>query len=312
MLFRSGTPQHEYSFDIEIDSKDPIIVWVKDECGNVGNKAVFQPTLVRVEDQDGNPIDEYYVIGDNPIVVLPDDDVVPPSGDDDEYHSGWETPDKTPITPGTQPVIPPSDDHEIIVRPTYSKDQAILVYLPNGGTIDGKNQAQYTVIGGVSILKKIGDQNVEPVRTGYTFTGWKLLDSHNTADAYNPDYISNQSHLAEIKEQVATASANAGTNYVDTDYYYLVAQWQISTYTLRFDANGGSLGNLRSYSNIPFEQNLAAADISNDAGTQAVPSTGRGVPTKEGYIFQGWSTDRRNNLENIFVKAATEIGRAHV
>lgn len=69
-------------------------MWVKDECGNIGNKAVFQPIHVKVEDADGNPIDDYYVFGDKPIIVLPDDEDVPPSEDDDEYWSGWETPEK--------------------------------------------------------------------------------------------------------------------------------------------------------------------------------------------------------------------------
>ena len=35
------TAVHSYSFEYPIDSTDPIVVWVKDECGNVGNKAML-------------------------------------------------------------------------------------------------------------------------------------------------------------------------------------------------------------------------------------------------------------------------------
>ncbi len=303
-----NTNAHQYSFDIDIESTDPIIVWVKDECGNIGNKAVFQPIHVKVEDADGNPIDDYFVFGDKPIIVLPDDEDVPPSEDDDEYWSGWETPDKDPVTPGTTP--PTNDENEIVIRPSYSKDQAALVYLPNSGLIDGKDESKTLyVTGKASILKKVDDQNVIPTRTGYTFTGWKLLKSHNAEDANNSAFINNASNVEVIKEQLALSSENAGKveNFIEDDYYYLVAQWEISTYTLKLDANGGSLGNVRSIEHVPYDKLLTTvgADISNDDGLQAIPTTGRANPTKPGYIFQGWSTSKNdmNKVDNTFILA---------
>lgn len=298
------TPVHQYEFDLDIDSTDPLVVWVRDECGNIGNKAVFQPTHVRVEDKDGNPIDDYYVIDKNPIIVLPDDDVVPPSEDEDEYHTGWSTPEGDPVTPGTTP--DPDSNHEIVIRPDYSKDQAAMVYMPNGGTIDGKDKAEFRVTGGASILKKVGDHeaNVEPTREGYTFKGWNLLKSHSAADATNSTYINNAANVEEITTQLATATQNAGKELQESDYHYLIAQWEIGTYTLKLDANGGSLGNVRSIANVPFEQDITAADISQDAGTQAIPSTGRGLPTRAGYIFQGWSESNDNKTDRIFMKAS--------
>ncbi len=293
---------HEYSFPIEVESTEPIVVWVKDECGNIGNEAVFQPVHVRVEDPDGNPIEDYYVIGDNPIIVLPEEDDVPDSGDEDEYFSGWKDNGDEDVTPGTTPK--PDENHEIIIRPSYSRDQNVLVYLANGGTIDGRTS--FEVPGGSSVIKKIDDQHVTPTRLGYTFTGWKLLKSHVKADAENPAFISNAANVEAISTQVTVASSNAGKDYVESDYYYLVAQWEVSKYTLRFDANGGSLGNVRSYENVPYEQNLLASDISSDSGVQAIPTSGRGVPTKPGYIFQGWSTSKNamNNTDNTFVLGA--------
>ncbi len=292
------TAVHSYEFDLDIKSTDPLVIWVKDECGNIGNKAVFQPTHVRVEDKDGNPIDDYYVIDDKPIIVLPEENVVPPSDDEDEYHSGWTTPEGKPITPGTTPE--PDDNHEIVIRPGYSKDQAAMVYLANGGTIDGKDRSQYLVTGGSSILKKIGDHDVTPEREGYTFTGWKILKTHNEADAANPN------NLETIAEQIAVASNNGGSDLIESDYYYLVAQWEVSKYTLKLDANGGSPGNVRSIENVPYGKNITAADISDDSGMQAIPVTGRGLPTKAGYIFQGWSESSDNNVSKIF-KYATGI-----
>lgn len=290
------TIQHQYSFYVDVESTEPIVVWTKDECDNIGNEAVFQPTHVRVEDPDGNPIDDYYVIDDKPIIVLPPDDVVPPSDDPDEYLSGWKTPDgKEDITPGTVPT--PDENHEIIIRPHFSSDKAVLHYLGNGGTVPSGKE-QFFVTGGSSILQKVQDQKVEPTRTGYTFTGWKYLKTHNPADASNP------ANLETITSQVATATdGNKGENFQESDHYYLVAQWQVSKYTLRFDANGGSLGSVRSYENVPYEQSLIAADISTDSGVQAIPKTGRGVPTRPGYIFLGWSTTKNNNgdTSNMFM-----------
>lgn len=293
---------HEYSFPVEVESTDPLIVWVKDECGNVGAEVMFQPIHVRVEDADGNPIEDYYVIGDNPIIVLPEEEDVPDNGDDDTYFSGWKDNGDEDVTPGTTPK--PDKNNEIIIRPVYSRDQNILVYLPNGGEIDGR--AKFEIPGGSSILKKIEDQNVTPTRTGYTFKGWKLLNSHVPANAENSAYISNAANVAEINTQVTVASANAGTNYIDDDTYYLVAQWEVSKYTLRLDANGGNLGNVRSIENVPYEQLVTASDISTDSGVQAIPTVGRANPTKPGYIFQGWSTSKNpmNNVDNTFVMAS--------
>ncbi len=299
---------HSYQFDYDITSTEPLVVWVKDECGNIGNQAVFQPTHVSVQDKDGNPIDDYYVIGDKPIIVLPDDDVVPPSEEEDEYHSGWVTPEGGDVTPGTTP--DPDENHEIIIRPNYSKDQAALIYVANGGQIGGKDQSSYLVTAGSSILKKIGDHNVTPTREGYTFTGWKLLNSHSATDAANSTYINNAANVNEIKEQVAEASKNGGSNLLEGDHYYLIAQWEVSKYTLRLDANGGSLGNVRSIANVSYGQNLTAADISVDAGTQTIPDTGRGLPTKPGYIFQGWSESKDNNVSKIFKFANGITGTA--
>ena len=58
-----------------------------------------------------------------------------------------------------------------------------------------------------------------------------------------------------------------GQPIVILDKYYLVAQWEVGNYTLRFDANGGSLGNVRSIEDIAYGTNL---------NTLSIPISGRG------------------------------------
>ena len=50
-----------------------LVVYYMDECRNAGNIAVFKPVHVVVEDPEGNPMDDYYIIGETPVIVLPDD-----------------------------------------------------------------------------------------------------------------------------------------------------------------------------------------------------------------------------------------------
>ena len=298
------TPVHEYSFNYDLVDTDPVVVWVRDECGNIGNKAVFQPTRVVVQDPDGNPIDDYIVIDDNPIIVLPDEDDLDDPEDPDDKFAGWTTDKGDPVTPGTN--VPKGDDHTIIIRPSYAKDYANLVYLANGGLIeksDGSTgvSAQYQVISGNSIQTKIEDQNVQASREGYTFTGWKLVNINNDeaaksvvdTSAGTTTVAANQ--LIDPDDQVANLVLKdpEGDPKDDTNVtrrnYYLVAQWEIGNYKVRFDANGGSLGNVREIVNVDYGTNV---------GGLSLPTSGRGIPTKPGYIFQGWSTTK-NAMDNF-------------
>ena len=310
------TPVHEYSFNYDLVDTDPVVVWVRDECGNIGNKAVFQPTRVVVQDPDGNPIDDYIVIDDNPIIVLPDEDDLDDPEDPDDKFAGWTTDKGDPVTPGTN--VPKGDDHTIIIRPSYAKDYANLVYLANGGLIeksDGSTgvSAQYQVISGNSIQTKIEDQNVQASREGYTFAGWKLVNI-DTDDAAKSVVDTNAgtttaaaNQLIDPDDQVANLVLKDpdGDPKDDTNVtrrnYYLVAQWEIGNYRVRFDANGGSLGNVREIANVDYGTNV---------GGLSLPTSGRGIPTKPGYIFQGWSTTKNamDNYSNTIKVADGVIG----
>ena len=309
--------QHQYSFEQEITSTEPLVVWTRDECDNVGNKAVFQPTYVRVEDQDGNPIDDYYVIGDvtivdpdgnpddkvsggKPIIVLPPDEDVPDPEDPDDYFSGWVTPGNDPVTPGT---VPEPEDNVIVIRPNYAKDYAKMVYLANGGkisTVQGeKDSVEYQVVDKASIYTKIEDHNVVLSRTGYSFDGWLLLKSDKPEDA------ANAANLEKVSTQQAIVEKHKdedGKDVIDRDTYYLVAQWKEGEYTLRLNPNGGAAGNVKSIENVKY---------GTDVGTLNIPVSGRGIPSRAGYFFRGWSVASNNKVDNMF-KVATGYSHAAV
>ena len=87
------------------------------------------------------------------------------------------------------------------------------------------------------------------IKTGYTFSGWNTA-SDGSGTAYNDDAS-------------FTMSVEGITLY---------AQWQINTYTITFDTDGGS----------------TVSAITQDYNTEvSTPSD----PTKEGYTFDGWSAD---------------------
>ena len=289
--------QHQFSFEQEIVNTDPLVVWVRDECGNIGNKAVFQPTHVRVEDPEGNPIDDYYVIGDKPIIVLPPDEDVPdPNDPENEKFSGWVTDGDDPVTPGTTPT---PKDNEIIIRPSYSTDKAKLVYLPNGGTLADGVKAEQEVVSGSSILTKINDQNVVPTRTGYSFQGWKLLKTDDATNAADSAFINNANNIEEVTTQQARCVRNASDqNIIDRDTYYLVAQWKEGEYKLRLDPNGGISGNVKIIEPVKY-----AINIGTLTGIQQIPVSGRGIPTRPGYFFLGWSETNTNDTTKVFKKS---------
>ncbi|MGI6094374.1 MAG: InlB B-repeat-containing protein [Lachnospiraceae bacterium] len=293
--------QHSYSFDVDIDDTLPIVVWTRDECGNEGQKAVFQPTRVVVKDPAGDIIDEYYVIGEKPIIVLPEEDDIPNKPEDeDEHFSGWEIEGGDPVTPGTD--VPTGDDNTIVIKPSYSKEYAKLVYKTNGGTFDdGSLRKEQQVVENSSILKKSTDfdeSTQTPTKEGYRFTGWKLLKNGNTTNSNDDAYINNAANLEELKDQIASITKNDAGDVLN-DTYYLIAQWEIGNYTLNLNANGGSLGSLRKIENITY-----GTVLNNMTGASEIPTSGIKIPTKPGYIFQGWSETNTNDTTKIF-KAST-------
>ncbi|MDR1013835.1 MAG: RICIN domain-containing protein [Coriobacteriales bacterium] len=87
----------------------------------------------------------------------------------------------------------------------------------------------------------------EPTRTGFHFEGWYTAPSNGT--------------------KATTATKLTG----DASYY---AHWEIDTYTVRFDANGGTVS-------------LASFKRTYQAALGKLPT-----PRKTGFIFEGWYTGK--------------------
>lgn len=128
-----------------------------------------------------------------------------------------------------------STSFTIPALPTYT-----VTYDANGGT--GAPSAQ-TKKHGVNLLLS----STVPTRTGYTFKNWLSTAQNQT---YNP-----------------------GTNYGHNESTTMKAQWTVHTYTVEFNANGGSGG---------------PSDQTKEHGTDLTLSSA--VPTRTGYNFLGWGT----------------------
>ena len=115
-------------------------------------------------------------------------------------------------------------------------------YNANGGS--GAPSAQTKTYGTALTLS-----STKPTRTGYTFQGWATSSS------------------------ATSATYSAGGSYTANSGTTLYAVWQINTYTVSYNANGGS--------GAPSAQ-------TKTYGTSLTLSTTK--PTRTGYTFLGWAT----------------------
>ena len=122
-------------------------------------------------------------------------------------------------------------------RNTYS-----VTYNANGG--NGAPSAQTKTYGQTLTLS-----SVEPTRTGYTFKGWSTNSS------------------------AATAEYQSGGSYTKNETVTLYAVWERITYTIFYNANGGS--------------GAPSSQTKNYGEALALSSV---EPTRTGYTFKGWST----------------------
>lgn len=125
----------------------------------------------------------------------------------------------------------------------------VIKYDANGGTGAPADQAKEH---GQSIKL----HTTVPTRQGYTFQGWATSKSSSTV-AYQ-----------------------AGATYTADADVTLYAVWQIITYTITYNANGGT--------GAPNTQ-------TKEYGKTVALSATR--PTKDGHVFQGWSTANDTTVE---------------
>ena len=126
---------------------------------------------------------------------------------------------------------------KIPIKPTYT-----ITYNANGGSGAPSSQTKW-------LDESITLSSTKPTRTGYTFKGWATSASATTS-AYDP-----------------------GDTYTTNAKLTLYAVWSIITYTVTYNANGGS---------------GAPANQTKKYGTTLVLSSTE--PTRTDYDFLGWAT----------------------
>lgn len=124
-----------------------------------------------------------------------------------------------------------------------------LSYNANGGSGAPSSQQQTVTAGGTAPSMTFTISNTRPTRTGYDFLGWSTSSSASTA-SYQPGGS-------------ITVSGNTP----------LYAVWKAITYTVSYNANGGS--------GAPASQTKSYNVALTLSGT---------APTRTGYTFLGWST----------------------
>ena len=140
--------------------------------------------------------------------------------------------------------------------------QYTVAYNANGGTGAPGSQS-------IDSNKNATLSKTKPTRSGYTFLGWSTNQKATTAE-YQPG---------------ATYSGKKTTTFY--------AVWQINSYTITYNANGGT--------NAPKAQ---TANINQPITISTVK------PTRSGYTFLGWSTDSKATSAQYAAGAKYTAGKS--
>lgn len=156
---------------------------------------------------------------------------------------------------GTEPVrdfaADPVPDSDMTLYAQWAVNTPIVTFDLNGGT--GAVPPEQNITVGA----KIQEPTAEPTRTGYTFTGW--------------------SSKVDGSEGIWDFAANRMPNRDVTLY----AQWQLNTYIVTFDVNGGT-------SETPPVQTAVF-------GSKVQEPTRK--PTRNDYNFSGWYDENNNSWD---------------
>ncbi len=158
-----------------------------------------------------------------------------------------------------------SDYYKLVLTANWQARSSIctITYKPEGGSISNTKQT-YTCssssTGKITLLT--------PSRVGYTFTGW----------TYNGN----------------TYAGGSAWNQSNTGNYTLTATWKINSYTITYNANGGS--------GAPGATTYQYAI----SGNTKLSST---KPTRSGYTFLGWS--QKSNATSPSYQAGQSWSRSN-
>ena len=162
----------------------------------------------------------------------------------------------------------------LTVYAQWTANQYTLTINPNGGTKNGSTSARTlgtNLVYNSTNWSKIGESSDggNATRNGYTLTGYYTSASGGTK-VYNADGTAVQ----------GTAYFNSSNCYIGTSNLTVYAQWSPNTYTITYNANGGT--------GAPANQSFTF-----NAG-EKISST---VPAKQGYTFVNW---KRSDTTHTF------------
>ena len=175
--------------------------------------------------------------------------------------TGWNT-----ATNGTGTTV--TDDFV----PTSSNNTVYAQWTPNTYTITFDAQGGTTTLNSLPVIYGSDDNNkldpgLNPTKVGYTFEGW-----FDAPTGGNQVYkMSNGSCMKGAYWTNPWDVNGTGATWQYTNNVTLYAHWTPNTYTVNFNANGGTInsGNVTSY-------------------TYGTTTTLPGNVTKTGYTFGGW------------------------
>ena len=163
--------------------------------------------------------------------------------------------------PITQQTIKPDGSTVVIVK--YNRNKYQLTWDHN----DGKNTTTTS-----SVMYEATIQSVTPERDGHTFTGWVYANEDGS---------------------VSDRAYQEGDTMPGHDVT-LIAKWDVLSYDLSYDLNGGKLGD-----------STTIADEVKDYGTQITTPT---TPVRTGYTFAGWKDQETvYNAEATFNMPARDM-----
>ncbi len=216
--------------------------------------------------------------------------------------SGWDI-----LLPATMP------SNDLTITATYTINQYTLEYVDWDGSVI--QTAPYNYSADLSIVSA----PVDPIRTGYTFSGWDSIKPANmpasdviitagyTVNSYTLEYVDWDDSVLQTDPYnygvdltgVIAPIDPTRSGYTFTGWDTLVpstmpantvtikAEYSINEYTISFNANGGS----------------SVTAITQDFATVVLAP---GDPTKAGYDFAGWYSDALLTLTYTFTTMPAE------
>ena len=154
---------------------------------------------------------------------------------------GWAT-SNTATTAEYQPGGSYTKNASVTLYAVWEVKTYTVMYDANGGTGAPENQTK-------TYGETLTLSSTKPTRTGYSFVGWATSNTATTAE-YQP-----------------------GGSYTKNASVTLYAVWEVKTYTVMYDANGGT--------GAPENQTKTYGETLTLSSTK---------PTRTGYTFAGWAT----------------------